>query len=145
MTRTTSSRFSTRHSRRYSPISTSVPSSTQQTHPKKTRRKALPPLCGPNASRLLGVLADSDPELMGLCKSEAQAMVNQYIQDAVANITGGAPKVHLKKVCGKGHFMKKLQPIVGHNDYMEIGRYYTMVSISHILITFFVTHNSTVH
>jgi hypothetical protein len=121
MPRSTPTRISTRQSRRHSPISTSSSESV--------RRKALEPLRSPDGTPLPGILADSDTALKNLNKSEAQKVVNESIRDAVISITNGPPRILLQRVCWKNHPMRKLQPMVGHTDYTEIGRYYTMVRL----------------
>jgi hypothetical protein len=87
--------------------------------------------------------ADADPILMGLRKSDAQKVVNQSTRDAVISITGGAPKVRLAAECEQKHQMRKLQPMVGHSDYTEIGHYYTMIRSS-LLNIFLATHGFSV-
>ena len=135
----TSSRIATRVSRRYSPTSSPAGPSTHT-----IRRKTLVPLCGPDGTVLPGILADSDPALKDLTKSEAQVKVNQSIREAVIKITGGAPNVRAERLCRKDHTMGVLQPMVGHNNYTEIGRYYSIVSFSLITINFPFTHQCTV-
>ena len=127
-------RNSARQSRRYSPTSTSAGPSAQA-----TRRKALEPLCYPDGTPLPRVLADSDASLNNLTKHDAQKRVNQDIRSAVIEITGGPPDIRLQRLCRKNHMMSELQPMVGHSDYTEIGRYYSMVSFS-LVLTSVVTH-----
>jgi hypothetical protein len=131
---TTPSRISTRQTHRYSPTTTAAASSSQS-----TCRKKLEPLRRPDGTLLPGILAESDQALKNLNKSEAQKNVNQRIRDAVISITNGPPTLRLQRFCWKSHPMMPLQPLVGHTDYSEIGRYYTMVRFPFFVVCF-VTH-----